>query len=57
MKSSHHTATMREQTKELEGLRDMRCPTCRRLLAKERLETGAVEIKCPKCKIKVLIRR
>jgi len=36
-------------------LRDMRCPRCRRLLAKEDIVEGTVQILCPKCKTKVEI--
>lgn len=36
-------------------MREMRCPRCRRLLAKEHIVEGTVQILCPKCKTKVEI--
>jgi len=36
-------------------LREMRCPQCRRLLARADIRDGTFQVLCPKCKIKVEI--
>jgi len=35
---------------------DVRCEKCGRLLARVKLESGMVELVCPKCKIKQIVR-
>jgi len=32
-----------------DNLRELRCPVCRRLLAKEYIFKGKIELSCPRC--------
>lgn len=43
----------REQTHEIG---DLRCGNCQRLLARGHLEAGEIELSCPRCKNRIVLR-
>ena len=36
--------------------KDVRCGNCNKLLAKGRMEAGEIELLCPRCKTRIILR-